>query len=116
MFCWEGKLSRKKRIKMRSEELYKPEIKKIEVDGFSLNCARHGEVVQLCQKGFLTSYDNSDIGMMRNAVRLFCPDEGQLNSLLVVLRNGEARVYKKFPMSVLIRSKVEIKQFHAVFK
>lgn len=99
------------------EDLYKAEIKKVEnLAGFVEKAARSGESVSVVSRAFLTSFDQFHSKMMREAARLFVGQDREINNLLVVIRNQEARIYRKFPLTLFIKAKTDIKQYHAVFK
>ena len=106
-----------KLISPSGEDLYKAEIKIVEnLAGFVEKAARSGESVSVVSRAFLTSFDQFHSKMMREAVRLFVGQDREINNLLVVIRNQEARIYRKFPLTLLIKAKTDIKQYHAVFK
>lgn len=98
------------------EEIYKPEVKQVEdFCGLSMNHARAGEAVHILSKAFLTSFDHVQMSLMVELTRLFVHNPAEINSLLVVIRNNEARIYRKFPLSVSIKAKRNLPSGGAVF-
>jgi len=99
------------------EDLYKAEVKKVEnLAGFVEKAARTGDSVSVINRAFLTSFDQLHSKIMREATKLFVGQDREINNLLVVIRNEQAHIYKKFPLILLIKAKTDLKQYHAVFK
>lgn len=102
---------------LKNKEIYKVETKQVEnLAGFVEKSARSGETVPVIRRAFLTSFDQFHTKIMGEAVRQFVGHERDINNLLVVIRGDVANIYRKFPITLLIRTKADIKQYHAVFK
>lgn len=101
--------------KLDANTLYPAETKTVEVDGISMNPGKPGDQVGVLSKGFLNSYNPHDHQIITNLVQLFASDVNRIDQLLVVIRNGNAKIYRNFPMVLNIRAKEDIKAFTAVF-
>jgi hypothetical protein len=100
----------------KSADFYKVETKTVQRPvGLTMNIARKAEEVQVLNKAFLTSFKETESRMMQELVTSFVGNS-ELNDLLIVIREGVAYIYKKFPITLLVKVKESIKQYHTVFK
>ncbi|MYE05317.1 MAG: hypothetical protein F4Y00_10145 [Bacteroidetes bacterium SB0662_bin_6] len=97
---------------------YEPEIHEVaELVGISLNVAEKGEMVNVLQSAFFSSYDDDHRRYFEQILGQFSSLGGSMpNDLLIVIRNKKAQVHTSFPVTVSIRSKGTIQQGRAVFK
>lgn len=102
---------------IKKEDIYKSESKNVgNLAGFSLGTARQNEKISILQRSFLTSFDQKQAKMMEEAVGIFCGHQKGINALLVVIRKETAIIYKNFPLTLLVRMKTNIEQYHVVTK
>ena len=96
---------------------YDPEVQRVgELLGLSQGAARKGEKVHVLQRGFFSSYDDEHRQCFAQVLGQFPNADRRPDNLLVVIRGVEARIHKKFPLSLRVRPKVPIKAHHFVFQ
>ena len=96
---------------------YEPDIVQVgDLLGLSLNAARKGESVKVLQRAFFSSYDDDHRHGFRQILSQFPLTEALPNQLLIVIRDGEARIHNWYPLSLNIRPKVAIQAGRFVFE
>lgn len=96
---------------------YKAELRKVEdLAGFVAENAKAGDKAPIVTRSFLTSLNYNESKIMSNTVNLFVNRVGEISNLLVVVRNGEARIYRDFPVILRARVKSAMEKYQCVFK
>jgi len=103
-----------------TDKFYKPEIKqKVLVSGIVAESVDKGATVKIIQKGFMTSLQSNFISTANNLLSLFYSSnlkDSINNSLILIKKDNSAKVYSKFPLSLMMRAKGDIKKGTLVTK
>ncbi len=102
-----------------ADEFYKPEIKKnVLIDGIAAETIAKNSTGKIIQKGFITSLQKDFEILANNILQPFYPN--QLNhinkALIIITKNNIAKIYSKFPLSVLTNAKEDIKDGELVIE
>ena len=77
--------------------------------GLSLGAASQGETVEVLQRAFLSSYDDDHRHYFAQILGQFAGLTGARHDhLLIVIREGQARLHREFPMTLNVRPKVPL--------
>lgn len=98
-----------------ADEFYKPEIKQnVVVDGIAAETIAKNSKGSIIQKGFMTSLQiNFFVTVVNNILRLFHSNQlrDSINNLLIIIKkDNTAKIYSKFPLSMLTRGKKDVKK------
>lgn len=82
-----------------------------------MQSAQKGEQIKVLQRSFFTSYQDDHRHFFDEILRVFPNlNLNELNEIIIVLRNKKCYIYRNFPISMKIRSKVSIPAGSAVFE
>ncbi len=97
-----------------ADEFYKPEIKqKVLIDGIAGETIAKGSTGKIIQKGFLTSVQTNFASIANNLTSIFYSYNSKdlvNSSLIIIKKDNTAKLYSKFPLSMLMRAKKDIKK------
>lgn len=97
-----------------ADEFYKPEIKqKVLIDGIAGETIAKGSTGKIIQKGFLTSVQTNFASIANNLTSIFYSYNSKdlvNSSLIIIKKDNTAKIYSKFPLSMLMRAKKDIKK------
>jgi len=103
-----------------ADEFYKPVIKEnILVDGIAAETIAKDSRGKIIQKGFLTSLQSNFVTVINNLLQLFhlIQSKDSVDTLVILIdKNNTAKIYSKFPLSVQLRVKKDIKKDSLVTK
>ena len=97
---------------------YEPEVQNVEnLAGISMKAANKAEQVEILQKGFFTSYQNDNCHLFTQILNQFSGlDMENLNRILIVMRNEKSYIYRNYPVTLRVKSKMDIEPYRIVFE
>ena len=96
-----------------ADEFYKPKIKQnVLIDGIAAETIAKNSTGKILQRGFITSLQKDFEILARNILQPFYPNQLNHinNALIIIKKDNTAKIYSKFPLSVLTNAKGDIKK------